>query len=140
MSELKNCPFCGGEAEVRVHHMYEHGKLYSPETAKKEYYVQCLGCATQCGAIEHETEAEAVAAWNRRADDWRPASEPPETNAGERPKSVMVCAVHPDGRARLHTGWCMEGRWYVPWVPVEAVVTHWRHLPEPPKEDDDAQN
>ena len=124
-NELRACPFCGGE-DVR----YEH--------RGKDYHSHVVACH-ECGAITDyfSTEHYAVAAWNHRADGWRPASEPPKTNAGERPKSVMVCAVHPDGRARLHTGWCMEGRWYVPWVEVEAVVTHWRHLPEPPKEEDD---
>ena len=31
--------------------------------------------------------------------------------------------------------WWVE--WYVPWLPVEAVVTHRMPLPEPPKEEDD---
>ncbi|MBQ9784280.1 MAG: Lar family restriction alleviation protein [Clostridia bacterium] len=50
--EIKPCPFCGGEAE-----------LYSGGIK----YVLCKEClATSC---DFKTEAEAIEAWNRRAND-----------------------------------------------------------------------
>lgn len=54
--ELKPCPFCGGEASIRIDTSHSTACL--------------IGCATM-GCFGHEqweeTEAEAVAAWNRRA-------------------------------------------------------------------------
>lgn len=59
MSELKPCPFCGGEAELR--HI-AHGK-----TA----YVVCTkcGCKTQNTPAKCEYSADDIVAtaWNRRA-------------------------------------------------------------------------
>lgn len=55
MSDLKNCPFCGG-ANVRVDvglMEFEDGE------------VTCLDCGGNCG--NHPTKDEAIAAWNRRA-------------------------------------------------------------------------
>ena len=52
MSELKCCPFCGGEAEMLN---------YSPT----EWLVHCIECD---GMVEkwRETEEEAIEQWNRR--------------------------------------------------------------------------
>lgn len=50
--ELKPCPFCGGNAESR---MYDN-----------EWFVQCIQCFNSTAA-DHQQEADAVAAWNRRA-------------------------------------------------------------------------
>ena len=52
MSELKNCPFCGGKVEI-LH--YENDG----------YLPTCTKCD---GMIEkwHSTKEEAIAAWNRR--------------------------------------------------------------------------
>ena len=56
MSELKPCPFCGGEAEAYV----------SP--AKDGWnYVFCKKCQTSVD--NYDTAAEAIEAWNRRAND-----------------------------------------------------------------------
>lgn len=52
MTELLNCPFCGGGAESRLY--------------DSEYFVQCMQCFNSTAA-DHQDEAEAVAAWNRRA-------------------------------------------------------------------------
>lgn len=56
MSELKRCPFCGGEAETELCGIgvFQHW---------------CVWC--DCGVLlqDHKTEAEAIEAWNRRAND-----------------------------------------------------------------------
>jgi len=63
MTELKPCPFCGGEAEP----FNPFGNINGP------WYVRCSDCG---GSIRFEhTEAEAIAAWNTRADDYRQAAE-----------------------------------------------------------------
>ena len=54
-TELKPCPFCGGE-DFQVVGVYG-----------EEYYVDCLTCTT-CGP-SGETEEEAIEAWNKRAED-----------------------------------------------------------------------
>ena len=53
MEELKRCPFCGGEAVIR------HGMI-----SDDNIYMECVECGS-CSGIFH-TEAEAIAAWNRR--------------------------------------------------------------------------
>lgn len=54
MSDLKPCPFCGGEAELHV-----EGRLWT---------VDCIGeCETE--GFPAKSQAAAIAAWNRRAPD-----------------------------------------------------------------------
>ena len=55
MSELKHCPFCGGEAKM------SHEVTCGYET----FWIHCLECHSQ--ANYGHTEAEAIAAWNSRA-------------------------------------------------------------------------
>ena len=49
--KLKPCPFCGGEAELRI---------YSAELQ----FVQCVSCLASSTAFH--TGDEAVTAWNKR--------------------------------------------------------------------------
>lgn len=56
MSDLENCPFCGGKAEMVVYSYYND-----------DFVVRC----TKCGAtvpIWRETEEEAARQWNKRFD------------------------------------------------------------------------
>ena len=55
--ELRECPFCGGEA-----HMWGR----PTRAATIEYDALCKSCGA---ATRAKTEAEAIAAWNRRAAD-----------------------------------------------------------------------
>ena len=57
MSDLKPCPFCGGEAVF-------HNSLRPPETYPCRVY--CDNCWAEVGG--YSTEAEAIAAWNSRAE------------------------------------------------------------------------
>lgn len=62
MSELKRCPFCGGEA---IFHEYEAVDLFT---------VRCKECV--CSTHSYFSESKAILAWNRRAPDMgNPATE-----------------------------------------------------------------
>lgn len=55
MTELKKCPFCGGEAELI-------------ELSNRDYYVQCRKCKAEQGKV-YRAKQTAIKAWNRRASD-----------------------------------------------------------------------
>ncbi len=61
-SELKPCPFCGGEAEMGV----KHGSYgYTPDI----YYVKCKRCGQKVEVVSERYKNLsdiAVGAWNRR--------------------------------------------------------------------------
>ena len=56
MSELKPCPFCGGEAEILTAESMHGGYLSG---------IMCNDCRSR-GDV-YDTEAEAIEAWNTRA-------------------------------------------------------------------------
>ena len=68
MSDLEPCPFCGGEARVQ----HQSRELYGDVVDWYGVY-----CKKQfCGYVSGQsTEAEAIEAWNTRADDYRHAAE-----------------------------------------------------------------
>ena len=79
MSELKPCPFCGGEIKTAVITFDE--KFYEPP-----YEAWYLEHADIIAAFEehcpipttdtfYDTEAEAIEAWNTRSDDYKQAAE-----------------------------------------------------------------
>ena len=60
-TELLPCPFCGGEAAI----------VPTLDTTVREWFVTCgnLECnVLACRTKRYYTEAEAIAAWNTRAD------------------------------------------------------------------------
>lgn len=65
MSDLKPCPFCGGEAHIK-------------EVVSACEMLYTVGCSdSECMGYEtwllKPTKEEAIAAWNRRSDDVEPA-------------------------------------------------------------------
>jgi len=60
MSELKKCPFCGGEAEF-CNYKYHIGKRIVPE-----YWVGCSGCGVI--TFYYKTKQQAITAWNNRKE------------------------------------------------------------------------
>lgn len=57
MSELLPCPFCGGEVEMLTAESMNGGYLFG---------IMCNDCRSR-GDV-YDTEAEAIAAWNTRAE------------------------------------------------------------------------
>lgn len=67
-SDLKPCPFCGGEAEADADGVSEGSHDW------QEIRVACLSCGARiederCACCHPNRWAEAIAAWNRRAGD-----------------------------------------------------------------------
>ena len=70
MKELKSCPFCGSEAELSRTHpnpAFDWGGRYG--TTVWEVYCSNTDCPCEAGTGWKNTEAEAIEAWNRRAND-----------------------------------------------------------------------
>ena len=66
MAELRNCPFCGGEANIVTY-----------QGSKRIFYIECKGCnalmgnprimiSAMKGKLYFENEAELIEAWNTR--------------------------------------------------------------------------
>ena len=68
MSDLKPCPFCGGEAQC------------SEDLRFHISWVYCPGCGAASGY--RNTEAEAIEAWNTRADKPYQTSVSPSREVG----------------------------------------------------------
>lgn len=62
MSELKPCPFCGGEADVMLCQS-AYGQSYR---IHHEHKSPCP--AAYVNGLQFRTEAEAITAWNARAE------------------------------------------------------------------------
>ena len=56
--ELKPCPFCGGEAELKIIETMTHSSLY------RENEVYCLDCYATTD--KYTTQELAIKAWNKR--------------------------------------------------------------------------
>jgi len=64
---LKPCPFCNTSGEeLMIFCDPEEGRDNSGPSRR----IQCAGCHVE--APFYPTEADAIAAWNRRADGWMP--------------------------------------------------------------------
>lgn len=75
MTEIKRCPFCGGEAEL--HRMRVSYKARNPKYEGIAIAVRCKKCyacspykrGTLLGNFRETEEAEAIEAWNRRVSE-----------------------------------------------------------------------
>ena len=64
MTELKPCPFCGGEVEI--HGGWENWRptFYDPDSGGAPYFISCkCGCYFSVGSQDAE---EFINAWNTR--------------------------------------------------------------------------
>lgn len=102
MSELKPCPFCDGRTTVKTRYI-GYGSLGLG--SHDEYRVVCQEC--HASSDEYRHEAEAIAAWNRRADavpvvrgEWRTWEEqfPDRTTRKKNNLGVFcsACQLHAD--------------------------------------------
>lgn len=61
-SELKTCPFCGGEASITLYDPYD-----GYQGANCGYYVAyCSKCSVQ---MSNRNKEKLIKEWNRRAND-----------------------------------------------------------------------
>ena len=68
MSELKACPFCGGEAALDSEEMLPYEILHIKSSiTKRWYYIYCTKCLAESSSCL--TEEEAIDSWNRRIDN-----------------------------------------------------------------------
>lgn len=108
---LKPCPFCGGEAII---------------INEDRTWVECADCPSKVGVGPFNVEAEAIDAWNIRADlvpKWQPVSD--ETPADV----ILLLGWHGFGdKWETTTDYynSTRGGWY------HGSATHWMPLPEPP--------
>ena len=69
-ADLLNCPFCGGEPspDGRITYSGKQEAWWPDETRVQEaFFVHCLKCSVDNkGLLGHQTQAEAIAAWNTR--------------------------------------------------------------------------
>lgn len=68
MAELKPCPFCGNKSVSVAVDNVAYSLGLEEDT---NFQIICSVTAFGCGASSgwHETKAEAIEAWNRRADN-----------------------------------------------------------------------
>lgn len=66
--ELKPCPFCGGEAETCSYYFEEKDMTVWQVRCKERPYAVEHPCYTADSFTSFATEAEAVEAWNTRAE------------------------------------------------------------------------
>lgn len=123
MTELKRCPFCGGEAETL--------------TSLNGYVTCCISC--DCIEIHGATVLLSIERWNTRADGWQPIETAPKDGttilvscADDGFGKVVCAAIWFYGEYDADTGWylyeiagdCLMG----------PIPTHWMPLPSPPKD------
>ena len=65
MTELKPCPFCGGEAVVVEEYLSEEADASADEIT---YFVSCGLCASRTD--NYATKKRAIEAWNNRPNPW----------------------------------------------------------------------
>lgn len=132
MSELRKCPFCGGEARTYTASRLDKsgGKRVYVDT----WLVHCNGCKLNYPADFNApcaTEAEAVAAWNRRAGGWVKCSE----RLPEAFKDVLIFDTDRVVRVAFYSPSSSGFDAYDTGVVYNA--TYWMPLPEPPEDECD---
>lgn len=120
MSELKPCPFCGG----------------NPQKIFDGTVIRCDGCTARTASTFPE---EAESDWNKRTPDWIPVGKPFD-NYPESAKPVLVATNFRD-EWPLCIGYHIGGSWRITnekghgfCVDTENV-TYWQPLPAAPRKE-----
>lgn len=66
--KLKPCPFCGGEAHARQMMIWDDRGIHTDDDGKWTVECEHWGCMAECGCSFYTIEAEAIEAWNTRAE------------------------------------------------------------------------
>lgn len=75
MHNLKNCPFCGGEAYINAytydgHINYDHETVYTVKCTNHKCRLQSIEAVTKDGEVSHEDAIFRVTSlWNARCYD-----------------------------------------------------------------------
>ena len=132
MTELRECPFCGGKAEY----------LHEDEDIDESGMVACVN--PKCGVYFNNTYAfdgneyvlikDAVSKWNQRADGWISVNE----RLPEEDVDVLVNVWYAKSN-NVHIDYLIASGDEITgheWNSYATdCVTHWRPLPAPPKEE-----
>lgn len=114
MSELKNCPFCGGEADIEE----IPGSPFTDES-----YTWGVGCKTCNIGWYEETKERTIAVWNRRADGWISVDD----RLPKRNDHILTYTPSKNCYAEateVSRGFMLGLK--------NSIVTHWMLLPQPP--------
>ncbi len=120
MTELKSCPFCGGEA-VPVYS--DKGSLYTSNILmlSAKGTVKCKKCEVRLQRI-YSRVGKAIEAWNKRAEsEWIPVTE----RLPEGKQEVLVTEYGDTDMGRR-----FDGRWVDRYGDKMKDVTAWMPLPE----------
>ena len=135
MDDLKKCPFCRGEAEL-LNGYYDNGI----------WGVYCTKCGRYApSSFDVDTKESAIEAWNCHADDgWISVKDrlPNVDKTQSQYEHVTVIAatersVFPLVYERTIVRKKVVYRWMWLWGTIYNFndITHWRPLPELPKEE-----
>ena len=89
MHNLKNCPFCGGEAYINAytydgHINYDHETVYTVKCTNRKCRLQSIEAVTKDGEVSHEDAISRVTSlWNARYYDADTDNKSSEKNINE---------------------------------------------------------
>ena len=98
-TELKTCPFCGGDAQICESRMWINGD----SNGGHRKYIQCVKCACRTMDFDWDDRDDMIDTWNGRVVHYMPSAE-----------SVIRCKdckhhhTYEDGIS-VHISWCDLG-------------------------------
>jgi hypothetical protein len=126
---IKECPFCGGEAEIIGGPENWNPTFYDPDSGGDPITIQCKSCGGCMGTSSYDY-AEALATWNARAG-WVSVDE----RLPEKPNYYIVCWQEVKPHYWTGEAWfdAQKKTWRTSHDHSEShEITHWQPLPSPP--------